>query len=500
MGYNSHKAGTSMNIKKIIYLILAMLVLPLATVAQDNSCSQYLTSDGSGTDDGFGSNAMPDGGWCNYVEGVADRGEQADAYANCKCAKEKSMQAELEEKRAREKAEREEVLRDLEQRANTEQDPRKQYQLLRELKRKYGNDVEKRDVIDARLKILDEEIRALIKEENSGQKKNERVLVSMDENLNSENSPAIGSGSSQAMVATSEDPELMAQRQRLEASRRQMADFRRTIEEQNRKKAQLNTAASATMDEWAQGNFIEGSESLATEFARQGNAGAAYGTVALGVIAEIGSMIKKDKEEEKRREQAAAQRRRQEELYLRRQQQLEREALRMLIEQRHLILDTFSNSTPIPLASSKVGTDRIYYFVYSFNRSTIDQRHTEIYVSNVFEIAQYNDGTWPYQSRINEEIQPLIPYSPTLNGYYTSREEADMMRNEFVVSFENNEGVAIKEFEYEGKPASNTTSSGLDNPLGVSLDNLQDTTVTVPTEKNGLGISITPKKKKSNNQ
>lgn len=418
-----------MNTKQTLYLVMVLLFSPFTVAGQDNSCSRFLSEDGSG------SSVEPDGGWCYYVEVLVERGEKPDAYANCKCAEEKSNIAEKEETNEIGSAE---TPSDLVNEVNTEKD--------------YSR---------------------------------------LDGNDNSNTSRGISIGS--------DDPEFSAQRGRIEASRQQMAEFRRRIEEQNRKQAQLNTAANATMEEWAQGNFIEGSESLATEFARQGNAGAAYGTVALGVIAEIGSMIKKDREEEKRREQAAAQLSRQEELYKQRQEQLAREALQLQIDQRHLILDTFSNNAPIPLASTKVGTDRIYYFVYSIDRSTIDNRNTDVYVSNVFEIAQYSDGTWPYQIRINEELQPLIPYSPTLAGYYTSREEADIMRNEFVVSFEKNEGVTVKKIEYEGKPASNSTTTGLGNPLGVSLEDMKDTTVTAPADKNGLGIIISPKKKKSNN-
>lgn len=427
--YQPQKSGYMYTIKSI-FLVITMLALPVATLAQDNSCSRFLPEVGSG------SSVKPDGGWCYYVKTVVERGEQPDAFSNCMCTEEKSKLAKNQSN----------------QEINSNTD----------------------STFDSKRGSYEDEF-----------------------------SEADGFNSANNLLESStvgDDPYLSSQRQQIEASRRQMADFRRQMEEQNIRKEQLSEAAGATMKEWSQGNFIEGSESLATEFARQGNAGAAYGTVALGVIAEISSMFKKDREEERRQEQAVAEQRRQEELYRQRQEQLERELLRMQIEQRHLILDTFSNNTSIPLASSKVGTDRIFYFVYGIDQSTIDQRSTVVYVSNVFEIAKYNDGTWPYQSQINEELNLLIPFTPILNGYYTSLEEAELMRNEFVISFNNNEGVAVKEFEYNGKPASRTRSATLGNPLGVSIDGLRDTSSSDSNGNNGLGISIPAKKKKSNNQ
>jgi len=53
----------------------------------------------------------------------------------------------------------------------------------------------------------------------------------------------------------------------------------------------LNNAADQTFDQWGKGNYIQGAKPLVDEFARQGNATGAYGTMGVAVAAQTGAII-----------------------------------------------------------------------------------------------------------------------------------------------------------------------------------------------------------------
>jgi len=114
----------------------------------------------------------------------------------------------------------------------------------------------------------------------------------------------------------------------------------------------------------------------------------------------------------------------------------------------------------IPLASQeKAGS--IYYFIYSY--SGLESEHgAAAYVSNVFEIGKYNDGTRVYTATIKNEIAGLTPYTETLHGYYYTLKQAEQKRLALINSLQNY-GVMINNIFYKGKPATASTSQTIEN-------------------------------------
>lgn len=242
-------------------------------------------------------------------------------------------------------------------------------------------------------------------------------------------------------------------------TQQQMARIYQQMEDNRRKAEDLRVATDQTSREWASGNYIEGSRSLAYAYARQGNAAGAYGTVAAGTAMQIGSMIVEGKR--KREAAAEASRAREAELEAERAEKarIEKRRVDMILSTRASVLDEYSRSKAIPLSTSKETANRIYYFIYDVNKSDSERERTTIYVSNVFEIGRFNDGTWPYQSAVDNEIKGLTPYgNMVLHGYYTSKEDAEQMRKLFVDQMKKYAGATITEVAYKGKPAAASMS------------------------------------------
>ncbi|NDV17246.1 hypothetical protein GO009_14570 [Muricauda sp. TY007] len=354
-------------------------------------------------------------------------------------------------------------------------------------------------------------------------KKKTLVLSSMDAGANSDNyknpstfnnDTALKTGNNQSVSTATSDynrqgaSQNQAYQKKMMDRRRQIASMRQRLAEQQRQSQNLQNAADQTMDQWAQQiqnggtNYIDGVQPLAEEFARQGNVEGAVGAVVVGTAASIIADLSQRKKQREAEERAEAERQRRlklqrerEQRYREEQERLRREAFKMIVDQRKNILHAFSESLPLPLSSSNLQTNQIYYFFYATDSSTMDKKNTTVYVSNVFEIAQYNNGTWPYQRRVDKEIAALAPHAPTMQGYYLTLDDAKTMRSEFVNSFKSIEGVSIKEVEYEGKPKSEIKSNNNSNPLGVPLGTLKKEhkkTMGRPTPKTtgGLGVPI----------
>lgn len=290
---------------------------------------------------------------------------------------------------------------------------------------------------------------------------------------------------------------------KMEERRRQITRMKQELVEQKRRSENLNRAADQTMDQWAQqiqsggSNFIDGVQPLAEEFARQGNVEGAIGSVVVGTVATIFADASKRKKEQQARERAqaerdrlAVQRRERERKYKAEQERLRLEAQKMDIAQRKQVLQAFRESLPIPLASDKVDSDRVYYFLFSTDPGTIDKENTTVHVSNVFEIGQYANGTWPYERKVKEEIGALTPHTPSLQGYYLKKDDAEFMRQEFINGLSSSKGVEIKEVLYPGKPKAEQGSAGETNPLGIPLNKLKK------GKQHSLGKPIPNKKPK----
>lgn len=107
----------------------------------------------------------------------------------------------------------------------------------------------------------------------------------------------------------------------------------------------------------------------------------------------------------------------------------------------------------IPLGS-KNKTKHMYYFFYSHDN--LYNENVVIYVSNVFEIGLYDDGTRAYTKTIKNEIANLTPFQEILYGYYGTAEDAQKTVNYIINEMKNTDAI-IKRVNYIGKPSSSGT-------------------------------------------
>lgn len=327
------------------------------------------------------------------------------------------------------------------------------------------------------------------------------------------------SSSSTGNAGPYKDPELNAKYAEAQRKKQeQMREMKRKLDAMEAEQRRVNQGlkeAEAGIEAMASGfssgtmgsnGLLSGSKEFIEGVAKAtGSVDATIGAGVLAVGASIFSSAKKDKAQREAAERAEAERRRLEEQREaeRKRREAERERLRqeafaLLISQRHTILNTFGEQIPIPLSTTNVESDIIYYFIYAYEPTIFEKKNAKVYVSNVFAIARYNDGTWPYQSKIENEIKDLTPYAELMHGYYLDAATAKEMQKGFVDGFYQNEGVEILNISYreESLEASNAIQHKTDGSgLGIRLGDMPKTTTPAKSQKKGtqstsLGIPL----------
>ncbi|MDB6131033.1 MAG: hypothetical protein JWM04_2140 [Verrucomicrobiales bacterium] len=213
-------------------------------------------------------------------------------------------------------------------------------------------------------------------------------------------------------------------------------------------------------------------------FADQGETGRAIG----GIVGLLGTAINNsDVERERREAKAELERERDQQIAriearkraaeqerarkLAEAKQMQEEARRLevaaRIEMRQELL-TFFPEGHTPLSSHKVTADELYFFAYAANAKETAQEKPPIHISNVFPIASYGDGSWPYKQSFSDELAKLTSVPPTVVGYFTTRAAADKMRNS-LLQLSGEAGFEVSEIQFKGKPAS-AQKTGLPSP------------------------------------
>lgn len=124
----------------------------------------------------------------------------------------------------------------------------------------------------------------------------------------------------------------------------------------------------------------------------------------------------------------------------------------MRLTLRQTVLAEFSDGG-VPLSSHKVEVKELYFFAYIFDEKTIHINTPVIQLSNVFPVAKYSDGSWPFKtSLVNEISKSSQGGKTTLVGYYTTKELAEQNYASFKRMAEKSEFV-IENFNYKGKPS-----------------------------------------------
>jgi hypothetical protein len=107
-------------------------------------------------------------------------------------------------------------------------------------------------------------------------------------------------------------------------------------------------------------------------------------------------------------------------------------------------------SRDIPLGSQEKALS-IYYFIYAYDNSINNENGAVVYISNVFQIGRYKDGTRVYTATLKNDIAKLTPFAEVLHGYYYTEQEAEQLR-QTLISLLQDAGVTIKDINYKGKP------------------------------------------------
>lgn len=105
----------------------------------------------------------------------------------------------------------------------------------------------------------------------------------------------------------------------------------------------------------------------------------------------------------------------------------------------------------LPSSASRLSTNKIYFFVFTVPGNLRDDR-PETYLSNVFAIGQYPDGTWPLKTLVQREINALTLSTETIHGFYTSEQEAEKARSSFR-DYMSSLGITVRAISYAGKNA-----------------------------------------------
>ncbi|MCE3225466.1 MAG: hypothetical protein K0S32_17 [Bacteroidetes bacterium] len=116
-----------------------------------------------------------------------------------------------------------------------------------------------------------------------------------------------------------------------------------------------------------------------------------------------------------------------------RQERMEAEAQRKAVAARKYLLSKFTDGN-MPLSSQTPNTDEVYFFIYNHNPQYLESSSTVFFVSNVFSVQKYKDGTWPFRDKLSAQF-PKMNFNGnpwTLCGFYSGKEEAETQRQYFM--------------------------------------------------------------------
>ncbi len=217
-----------------------------------------------------------------------------------------------------------------------------------------------------------------------------------------------------------------------------MADF-------NQKMSQLNNAVSDLTAKKNQALYSSADATFGTS-----SETAAYGEG----IKLFGAMVNQAKEAKERKKA-------QEELKAQKEYMLNTmiaEEKRLLTAMRTDLFSRFKEGA-LPLSSTKLDAATIYYFVYAYNPAELGNKGAQLYISNVFPVSRYSDGTWPFKTSLTSDIAKLTPLSEIMHGYYTSMQEAEGMQVAMANVFRKTGG-SIVPLSYKGKKPASSTGTG----------------------------------------
>ncbi|SJZ62940.1 hypothetical protein [Sediminibacterium ginsengisoli] len=144
----------------------------------------------------------------------------------------------------------------------------------------------------------------------------------------------------------------------------------------------------------------------------------------VALIGSIFNSAKASKEEKEAREALKAERERQQKALIAAKQKARNDL-------RNQLLKSFPNGGT-PLTAHKVTQPQVYMFGYIVDQATLNNEAADVTVSNVFPVAQYSDGTYPFKTVVSGKLNGLSKGDVMLVGFYTDKNAAEQMRKSFI--------------------------------------------------------------------
>ncbi len=282
--------------------------------------------------------------------------------------------------------------------------------------------------------------------------------------------PSPGTSGSSASGSSDADREQQLQqtRQRLEAMQQQQQAIQANYNQAASSMAGVIGGTYAT-DHQKNTAIAQSAGQIAGTVAGQtGSMGAGIGA---GVgVAVLGSMLGSSQESRARKEAEEAERRAEAE---QRRLEAEIEAMRVAANRdiRRLMLSEFTE-TGIPLSSHKAANGVYYYFAYRIEPGMVESARPKIFVTNLFPVSRYSDGSWPFTHAVKKEILAAGGQGQVvLTGMYDSEELGRAWHEQFLGMAGASE-VSVEQFFYQGKqsPAGGIAAGSPAAPSPVSSD------------------------------
>ena len=120
-----------------------------------------------------------------------------------------------------------------------------------------------------------------------------------------------------------------------------------------------------------------------------------------------------------------------------------------MIASRKTLFKTFPDGKT-PLSYQAKEATEVYFFTYSYQAATLEEDTPLIYISNVFSVSKYGDGSWPFKSNLIANIAKTNKgLDLILSGYYESREKAEE-EQQLLISTANSYEFSVKSISYVG--------------------------------------------------
>ena len=191
-------------------------------------------------------------------------------------------------------------------------------------------------------------------------------------------------------------------------------------------------------------------------------------TAASSLISQWGAQVQAKQEAEM---QLRIQREEEEARIQEEQDALEAKRQELIMNRKKLILKFPDGKTP--LTHEVKDSTKVYYFTYSYQPSTIEYNTATIYISNVFPLVKYSDGSWPSKANLLEDIAKRnTGLNLILSGYYLNKADAEYQR-QTLVSGVKNYSFVVQSINYAGKKTEQTGDASTDfwgNPTNVKVE------------------------------